>query len=62
LGGWNIYPGIDMPGYKYINPNGFFIRPKPVFLKGTPGLSCCSTPWVWLNFKGLWNFPGNPWG
>jgi hypothetical protein len=37
LGGWNIYPGIDMPGYRDINPNGFFIRPKPVVLKRYAG-------------------------
>jgi hypothetical protein len=55
MGGWN-YPGIDMPGYKYINPNGFFIRPKPVFLKGTPGLSCCSTPWVLFELQGVVEF------
>ena len=36
--------GIDMPGYRYINPNGFFTRPDPVCFKDTPGLSTSFNP------------------
>jgi hypothetical protein len=35
----SLIPGIDMPGYRDINPNGFSIHPDPVCLKDTPGLS-----------------------
>jgi hypothetical protein len=44
LGDWNIYPGIDMPGYRDINPNEFFIRPDPLCFKNTPGLSTSFNP------------------
>jgi hypothetical protein len=32
----SLITGIDMPGYKHINPIGFSIRPKPLCLKNTP--------------------------